>query len=104
MIWHSKSELESEGRPNRKEIFYAIAATPILLTQIIAWTCRIFRGFQGDALTVSSVLEIEVLKSEPTWHFAAAIAMYLTLIVIALLLLGACTLQFQRWLFWRRRP
>ena len=101
MLWHSRSELEEEGRPARKELFWAVAVTPLLLSQIVDWTIRIIQGFQGEPLEISSWFDIYASWSEPTWHFAAGVALYVALIVFALLLLWACTLQFQRWLYWR---
>lgn len=103
MLWHSKSELEEEGRPARKELFWAAAATPLLLFQAVAWISRVIRGFQGEPLEISGWFDIHALRSEPTWHFAAGVGLYLALIAFALLLLWACTLQFQRWLYWRGR-
>lgn len=103
MLWYSKAELENEGPPSRKEMLWSVAATPILLFQIIAWSLRIVRGFRGEPLQVSSWFEIDVLRSEPSWHFPAGVVMHLSFITFALFLLWACTLQFQRWLYWRGR-
>ncbi|WP_409676645.1 hypothetical protein [Blastomonas sp.] len=84
-------------------MLWALAATPLLLFQILSWSKRIIGGFQGEPLQVSRWLELDVLKSDPTWHFTAAVVVYLIFIAFAALLLWACALQFQRWLFWRRR-
>ena len=101
MLLHSQSELEDEGRPSRKELFWAVAATPLLLSQIVSNTIRILHGFQGAPLKISGWFDVYVLRSQSTWHFAAAVGLYVVFIAFALLLLWACTLQFQRWLFWR---
>ena len=103
MFLHSRSELEVEGRSSRKELFWAAAISPLLLFQIVGWTLRIIRGFQGEPLEISSWFDLYALRSEPTWHFAGGVAMYLIFIAFALVLLWACSLQFQRWLFWRSR-
>lgn len=100
MLWHSRSELEEAGRPARKELFWALAVAPLLIFQTVAWTVRIIRGFQGEPLEISAWFDIYALRSEPTWHFAAGVALYVALIAFALLLLWACALQFQRWLYW----
>lgn len=103
MIWHSRSELEEEGPPSRKELFWAIAATPLLLFQIFSWSHRIVRGFSGEPLVISRLFEISALRLDASWHFAAGIAMYVIFIAFALLLLWACSLQFQRWSHWKHR-
>lgn len=103
MLWHSKTELENEGPPSRKELLWAILVTPLLLFQIISWSYRIIGGFNGEPLQISSWFEVDVLQSGSSWHFTAGVAMYLVFIAFALLLLWACALQFQRWLHWRRK-
>ena len=103
MIWHSRIELEREGSPSRKELLWALTATPLLLAQIVVWSLRIIRGFDGEPLIVSSLFEIDFIRAEPSWHFAAGVAMYIACIAIAVVLLWACTLQFQRWAYWRRK-
>ena len=103
MLWHSRSELEAEGRPSRNELFWAVAATPLFLFQIVGWTRRIIDGLHGEPLVISSWFDLYALRSEPTWHFAAGVAMYVIFIAFALVLLWACSLQLQRWLFWRNR-
>ena len=103
MLLHSRSELEAEGPPSRKELFWAAAATPLLLFQIIIWSKRVIDGFRGQPLQLSIFFEIEALKSDPNWHFAVVVGIYIVCIAFAALLLWACTLQFQRWLFWRGR-
>ena len=103
MLWHSETELEYEGRPSRKEMFWAVAATPLFIFQVIAWSLRIIRGFDGQPLVISSLFNIYASRSEPSWHFAAGVMMYVIFIAFALLLLWASALQFQRWLYWRHR-
>jgi hypothetical protein len=103
MVWHSRSELEEEGPPTRKELFWAIAVTPLLLFQIVGWSVRIGRGLTGETLTISRVFEIYALRSDSSWLFAAGVVMYVIFIAFALLLLWACSLQFQRWYHWKYR-
>ena len=104
MFWHSKAELEDEGPPSRKEMFWAVAITPLLLFQISAWSVRVFRAFGGEPLSITRWLgKIDVSRTGPSWQFAAGILLYLVLIAFALFLLWACTLQFQRWSYWRGR-
>ena len=103
MLRYSEIELENEGRPSRKELLWAVAATPLLIVQVIGWSLRLIRGFRGQPLEISSWFDIYVSRSEPSWHFAAGVAMYVVFLAFALLLLWACTLQFQRWLYWRHR-
>src|SRR5688500_15028825 len=103
MLWLSKADLEEEGPPSRKEMFWALAATPLLLLQIIAWSWRLFQGLRGEPLPISNWRGIEVLRTGSSWHFAAGVALYLVLIAVALLLLWACALQFQCWSYWRGR-
>ena len=103
MLWLSRSELIEEGRPTRKELFFAVALTPLLLFQIVTLTIRIIRGFRGWPLEISGLLDIYVLRSEQTWHFAAGVTLYIALIAFALFVLWGCTLLFQRWLFWLER-
>ena len=103
MIFNSRSELEEQGPPERKELLWAMAATPLLLLQIISWSLRIARGFAGEMLIISSYFEIRALRSDASWHFAAGVAMYGLFIAFALLLLWACSLQFQRWFHWKHR-
>lgn len=103
MLWHSKTELERDGRPNRKELFLALAATPLLLFQITAWSLRIVRGVQGEPLPVSTWLEIELFRSASSSLFAVGVALYLLCIVFASLLLWGCALQLQRWFYWNGR-
>lgn len=101
MLWRSKAELEKEGRPSLNEIFWALAATPLLLFQIVGCGVRIFRGLRGEPLQVSSWFEIDVFLSDPSWSFAGGVTMYMIFIAFWLLLLWVCVLQIQRWLYWR---
>lgn len=103
MLWHTKSELQEEGPPTRKDMFWATLAIPLLIFQIVSWSSRIIGGFQGKPLKISSFFEIDVSASDPTWQFAAAVTMYFVFIAFAILILYGCTLQFQRWLFWQNR-
>jgi hypothetical protein len=103
MLLFSRLELEAEGPPRRAVLLSAVALTPILCLQIVTWVLRILSGFEGEPLQVSAWFDIDVLVSEPTWHFAAAVMMYVIMIAFSLLLLWACSLQFQLWWYWRGR-
>lgn len=103
MLWLSRTDLEDEGPPSRKEMFYAVAAAPLLVFQIASWSLRVWYGFRGAPLEVSGLLAINVHWSESQWQFAAGLTMYCVFIAFALLLLWACCLQLQRWLYWRGR-
>lgn len=103
MIWHSQIELENSGPPTRRELFWAIAATPLLLSQIVIWSIRLIRSFNGEPLVVSSLLDISVMQAGGSWIYPAAVGFYLVTIVIVLFLLWSCTLELQRWAYWRRR-
>jgi len=103
MLLYPQAELEEEGPPSRKEMFWALAAIPVLLLQITVWSLRVIRGFRGEPLQLSSSLGIEVRPTDPSWHFAAGVALYLVAIVFALLMLWVCAVQFQRWSYWRGR-
>jgi hypothetical protein len=96
--------LEEQGPPTRKEMFWAIAVTPLLIAQIASMIRRIVVAFQGDPFQFSIFIPIEVARSGSSWQFAAVIAFYAVLIVFLTIILWACALQLQRWVFWRRRP
>ena len=103
MLWHSRTELEEQGPPTRKEMFWAIAVTPLLIAQTASMIRRIVVAFQGDPFQISIFIPIEVARSGSSWQFAAVIAFYAVLIVFLTIILWACALQLQRWVFWRRR-
>jgi bacteriorhodopsin len=103
MFWHSQSKLRALGRPHRKELFVAVALTPLLLLQIVTWTTRVVRGLQGEPLVISVLFGHDITASGPSWQLFGGMALYGVVIAIALLLLRACARQLQRWLFWRKR-
>ena len=103
MLWQPKSLLEAEGRPTRREMFFALVGIPAFLAYIIVFSVRIYRGFRGEPLTISSRLNIEVQLTGDFWYFSAGIALYFMLITLFVLMLWACALQCQRWLYWRCR-
>lgn len=103
MLWHSGTELENEGPPGRGEMLWAVAAAPLLIFQIVGWSLRILAGLSGEPLLLSDWFDIDAVGSDSFWIFAAGVGMYGLFIAFALLLLWACSLQFQRWAYWRGR-
>lgn len=103
MIWLTKSDLEIEGPPSRKDLFWALAATPIFILQIVSVIRRIMRSFDSEPLRLTRYINLEVLASEPTVDFAAAVALYSMILIFSSFLLWGCGLQLQRWFFWRTR-
>lgn len=103
MLWNSRSELEAQGPPTRKDKFWAIVVTPLLIAQIASMIRRIVVALQGEPFQISIFIPIEVTRSGSSWQFAAVIAFYAMLIVFLTIILWACALQLQRWVFWRRR-
>lgn len=84
-------------------MFCAVALIPILIAQIASTIKRIVIGFEGHPFQVSIFIPLEVSRSASSWHFAAVIAIYAVLIAFGTIILWACALQLQRWVFWRRR-
>lgn len=103
MIWPSQRELESNGPPSRRDLIWALAATPLLLSQIVIWTIRVVSSFDGQPLVVSSLLDISVMRAGESWAYLTAVGFYVVASVIVLFLLWGCALEFQRWAYWRRR-
>ena len=103
MIWLTKSDLEDEGPPSRKDLFWTLAAAPLFILQIASVIRRIMRSFDGEPLRFSRYVDLEMLASEPTLDFAAAVALYSMILIWSSFLLWACGLQLQRWFFWRTR-
>jgi hypothetical protein len=100
MLWHTKDELEAEGRPGRKEMIWALLAFPLLLTQLTVWISRVWRSFHGHPLESGGT---EATMSGAIWPSVGVLAIYIVAIVVAAVLLWACCLQAQRWIYWRRR-
>ena len=103
MRLRTQPELEREGRPSRRELAWATIAIPFLLTVLTVWTHRVWRSFDGHPLEISGLLGISVRKAGPTWHYIGGLAFYAVLIIGCFLVLWACALQMQRWLYWRDR-
>jgi hypothetical protein len=100
MLWHTKEELEAEGRPGRKEMIWVSLAFPLLLTQLTVWISRVWRSFHGHPL---ESVGITAKMTGPIWPFVGVLAIYVVGIVVAAGLLWACCLQAQRWVYWRGR-
>jgi hypothetical protein len=100
MLWHTKEELEAEGRPRRNELIWALLALPLLLTQLTVWITRIWRSLGGDPI---EILVFQAKITGPLLPFVGVLMIYAIAIIIVILLLWVCCLQGQRWLYWRRR-
>jgi hypothetical protein len=100
MLLHTKEELEAEGRVRRKELIWALLAFPFLLTQLTVWITRVWRSFGGHPIE-SFGLQAKI--TGPLLPFVGVLMIYAVAIIFAILLLWACCLQAQRWLYWRRR-
>jgi hypothetical protein len=100
MILHTTEELEEEGRPSRKQMVWVLLAFPLLLTQLTVWITRVWRSFHGHPL---GSIGIEATVTGALWPFVGVLAIYAVAIAFAGVLLWACCLELQRWLYWRRR-
>lgn len=103
MIIMPKYELEDWGPPKGYELASAIFLFPVLITQIGVFCYRLVQAFDGHPLMVIGWFDLYVRKSDGYWQFIASVGMYVALIVAILFLLWGCSLQFQRWLHWRKR-
>ncbi|KEO91173.1 hypothetical protein EH31_00480 [Erythrobacter longus] len=103
MIFMPRSELEAWGPPKGYELIATVFMFPVLIAQIVVFRHRLIRAFDGAPLMVTGLLDLYVKRSDGYWQFFASVGMYVVLIVAIIFLLWGCSLQVQRWLYWRKR-
>lgn len=101
MLLHTQTELETEGRPSRKELLLALVATVLVVAQASSFLYRLVRSIGGEPLSLLFFADVRI--GEPGWHYLGGVAIYVAGIAVCLFILWACGLQFQRWLYWKRR-
>ncbi|MDX2211436.1 MAG: hypothetical protein SFV20_13890 [Sphingopyxis sp.] len=103
MMWLSVSELEEEGPPSRNVMVWVMIAVPIILTQISVFLYRLVQSLNGHPLEISERLGIVAHIDGPAWAYVTAALFYTVLIALFMVLLWGCALNFQSWLYWRRK-
>lgn len=101
MLLLTKTELETEGPPSRKELQLGLIATAVVVAQASVFVYRLVKSIGGEPLSLLFFNNVHI--AEPGWHYLGGVAIYVAGIAGCLFILWGCGLQFQRWLYWKRK-